>query len=105
VRDGDEVVAKDHLGHGDGQARGERVDGACFEDGQFAGSDEEGGLGVGAGCFVGGLGGWGGWWGGGGGWLLWVLLLVVGGPFWVGVVFVLLGEGLVVVGSVAAVVG
>lgn len=36
VCDGDEVVAKNHLGHGDADIVGEGVDGAGFGDGQLA---------------------------------------------------------------------
>lgn len=58
VRDGDEVVAKDHLRHGDAELLLEGIDGGGLGDGQLAGRDAEavlrvggcgGGEGVGAG--------------------------------------------------------
>ena len=53
--DAHEVVAEDHLGDGDAQARGHGVNGAGFEDGEFERGDGEAALGVGS---FGGGGGW-----------------------------------------------
>lgn len=41
MSDRDEVVAKDHLGHGDAELRLEGVNGGGFGDGELAGRDAE----------------------------------------------------------------
>lgn len=65
VRDGHEVVAEDHLRHGDAELLLERIDGRRLGDGELAGRDAEMPLRVG-GCGGGeGVGGWEGLVGGG----------------------------------------
>lgn len=49
VGDGNEVVAKDHFGHGDADLVGEGIDGAGFRNGQLASRDAEVVLDVGLG--------------------------------------------------------
>lgn len=67
MRDRHQVVAEDHLGDGDGQPRGERVNRAGFENRELARADLEGRLGVCARCEGvvggGGVGVKGGGWG------------------------------------------